>query len=72
VVAGRRELERLGPLVEDDDVETAQLYLHLFGDSLSFTEKLTIIDRILSNSKKLSDLLHYKGRELLCILLLGI
>jgi hypothetical protein len=35
--AGRRELKKLGPLVEEDDVETLHLYLDLFGDALSFS-----------------------------------
>ena len=69
--SGRRELKKLGSLVEDDDVDTLQLYLDLFGDTLSFTEKQTIIDRILNESKKLSDRLHYKGTRAVLYLTIG-
>ena len=69
--AGRRELKKLGSPVEDDDVETLQLYLHLFADTLSFSKKQTIIDRILNESKKLSDRLHYKGTRAVLHLTIG-
>ena len=58
--AGRRELKKLGSLTEDDDIETLQLYLDLFDATLSFSEKQAIIDRILGETKKLADRLHYK------------
>ena len=67
--AGRkaRVTANFGPLIDEDDVETRQLYLDLFADTLSFTEKQTIIDRILKDSKKLSDRLHYK-RQSSCLI----
>jgi tetratricopeptide (TPR) repeat protein len=59
--AAQRELKKLAPLVDDDDVDTRQLYLQLFGDSLSFSQKHEIIDKIITDTKSLSDRLHYKG-----------
>jgi tetratricopeptide (TPR) repeat protein len=61
--AGRKELKKLGSITDDDDIETLQLWLDLFGDYLSFSEKQDIIDRILALSKKLSDRLHYRGSK---------
>jgi tetratricopeptide (TPR) repeat protein len=61
--AGRKELKKLGSITDDDDIETLQLWLDLFGDDLSFSEKQDLIDRILALSKKLSDRLHYKGSK---------
>jgi tetratricopeptide (TPR) repeat protein len=69
--AGRRELKRLGSLVDEDDVETLQLYLDLFGDTLSFSEKQAIIDRILNESEQLSDQLHYTGMRAALYFMIG-
>jgi hypothetical protein len=57
--AGRREYRKLGTPTEDDSVEMMQLYLDIFDEELSFSEKQNLIDRILAKSKKLSDRLHY-------------
>jgi SEC-C motif len=62
-IAGRRELRKLGSIADDEDVEILQLYLDLFGDDLTFSEKLEIIDRILALSKKFSDRIHYRASK---------
>ena len=69
--AGRRELKKLGSVADDNDVETLQLYLDLFGDDLSFSENQDLIDRILTLSKKLSDRLHYRGTKAFLYLTIG-
>jgi tetratricopeptide (TPR) repeat protein len=69
--AGRRELKKLGPLTEDDDVETLQLYLDLFDATLAFSDKQTIIDRILAETNKFADRLHYKGTRAALYLTIG-
>ncbi len=51
--AGRAQLRKLGAIEEDDDEETIQVYLDLFGDELSFSQKNDLIDRILAQTKKL-------------------
>lgn len=69
--AGKRELKKLGKVTRDDDAEILQLYLDLFGDDLSFSEKQDIIDWILSASKKRSDRLHYIGARAMLYLSIG-
>ena len=69
--AGRVELRKLGPPLPDDNVEVLQLYLDLFGDELSFSEKDRIIDDILARSDKLGDWLHYKGAKAVLYLVIG-
>ena len=69
--AGKRELKKLGKVTHDDDEETLQLYLDLFGDNLSFSEKQEIIDWILAASSKLSDRLHYVGSRAMLYLSIG-
>jgi hypothetical protein len=69
--AGKRELKKLGKVTHDDDEETLQLYLDLYGDNLSFSEKQEIIDWILAASSKLSDRLHYVGSRAMLYLSIG-
>jgi tetratricopeptide (TPR) repeat protein len=69
--AGRRELKKLGKVTHDDDAETLQLYLDLFGDTLSFSEKQEIIDWILAVSEELSDRLHYVGSRAVLYFTIG-
>jgi tetratricopeptide (TPR) repeat protein len=69
--AGRRELKKLGPIDEDYDIETLQLYLDLFGESLSFSQKLDLINRIISLSRNLSDQLHYRGARAVLFFTIG-
>ena len=69
--AGRRELSKLGSLADDEDIETLQLYLDLFDDNLTFSEKQDLIDRILALSVSLSDRLHYKGSKAVLYLTIG-
>lgn len=69
--AGRRELKKLGRPNEEDDVETLQLYLDLFSDDLAFSEKQSLIDQILTSTKKLSDRIHYKGARACLYLMIG-
>jgi tetratricopeptide (TPR) repeat protein len=69
--AGRRELQKLGSIAQEDDVETIQLYLDLFGDTLSLSQKLTLVDRVIKESNSLSDVIHYKGLKAVLYLLVG-
>lgn len=69
--AGKRELKKLGPVTDDDDVETTQLYLDLFWQDLSFSEKQDLIDKILSQSTELSDRLQYKGTKAYLYITIG-
>lgn len=69
--AGRRELRKLGSIANDQDVEILQLYLDLFADDLTFSEKQDLIDRILALSKSLTDRLHYKGSKAVLYLTIG-
>jgi hypothetical protein len=69
--AGRRELKKLGSIADDKDVEILQLYLDLFGDDLSFSDKQDIIDQIIAISKSFSDRLHYKGSKAVLYFTIG-
>jgi len=69
--AGRSELQKLGSITQEDDVETIQLYLDLFGDNLSFSEKLALVGRVITDSDKLSDLIHYKSLKAVLYFLVG-
>jgi len=69
--AGRRELQKLGSISQEDDVETIQLYLDLFDETLSLSEKLALVGRVITESVKLSDLLHYRGLKAVLYFLVG-
>jgi tetratricopeptide (TPR) repeat protein len=69
--AGRRELKRLGSVAEDKDEEILALYLDLFGDNLSFSERLELVDRILTHSQEFSNRLHYRGTKAVLFLIIG-
>jgi tetratricopeptide (TPR) repeat protein len=69
--AGRAELRKLGAIEEDDDIETIQVYLDLFGNELTFSQKNDLADRILAQTEKLSDRLHYKGLKAVLYLEIG-
>jgi tetratricopeptide (TPR) repeat protein len=69
--AGRAELRKLGSIADDEDEHIIQLYLDLFDDQLSFSEKLELIDRILTYSSSFGERLHYKGVKGLLFLLIG-
>lgn len=68
---GRRELRKLGSVKEEEDVETLQLYLDLFGEELTFSETLEVIDRILLYAENEVDRLHYSGTKAVQYLLIG-
>lgn len=68
---GRRELRKLGSIKEEEDVETLQLYLDLFGEELAFSETLEVIDRILIYAENEVDRLHYSGTKAVQYLLIG-
>jgi tetratricopeptide (TPR) repeat protein len=57
----RVELTKLGPITEETDSETLQLYLDLFGRQLSFSSMQDLIDRILRFSKNEAEQLHYRS-----------
>jgi tetratricopeptide (TPR) repeat protein len=68
--AGRRELKKLGSLAGDKDPQILQLYLDLFGDELTFSEKQDLIDRIIAVSNS-TDRLHYRGSKAVLYLTIG-
>jgi tetratricopeptide (TPR) repeat protein len=57
----RAELRKLGPIIEESDSETLQLYLDLFAAQLSFSSMQDLIDRILRFSESESEQLHYRS-----------
>lgn len=69
--AGRHELRKLGSIAPTDDIETLQLYLDLFSDELSFSDKHELIGRIIREAKKASDKLHYRGTNAVLHLVIG-
>jgi tetratricopeptide (TPR) repeat protein len=69
--AGKIELRKLGPIEADDDEETIQVYLDLYGDELSFSQKNELIDLILAKTEKVSDRIHYKGLKAILYLMIG-
>jgi tetratricopeptide (TPR) repeat protein len=69
--AGRREMKKLGSIADDKDEEILQLYLDLYGDSLSFSAKQDLIERILADSTSFTDQLHYKGAKAVLFLTIG-
>jgi tetratricopeptide (TPR) repeat protein len=69
--AGRREMKKLGSIVDDKDEEILQLYLDLYSDSLSFSGEQGLIERILANTKSFTDRLHYKGAKAVLFLTIG-
>jgi hypothetical protein len=56
----KSELTKLEPIIKDSDAETLQLYLDLFGSTLSFSSMLELVDRILVFSTSEADQLHYR------------
>jgi tetratricopeptide (TPR) repeat protein len=68
---GRRELRKLGSVKEVTDVETLQLYLDLFGNELTFSETIELIDRILVFAENDTDRLHYSGTKAIQYLAIG-
>lgn len=69
--AGRRELKKLGSIADEDDIETIQLYLDLFNDTLPLSDKIVLVSRVIAESNKLSDLLHYTALKAVLYLLVG-
>jgi len=69
--AGRRELRKLEPFNEENDVEILQLALHLFGEELSFSEKQTLANRIIKYTHDPVEKLHYRGVIALGYLMIG-
>ena len=67
---GKRELKRLMPLCENDDVEIIQLYLHFYLEELPFKRKIDALDNLINAIKKPSQKLQYqvaKAVQYLCI-----
>jgi tetratricopeptide (TPR) repeat protein len=69
--AGRRELKKLEPLEDENDVEIIKLYIDLFGMRLTFSTKQKLIDRIINLSESKIDHLHYRGLRATNYLLIG-
>jgi tetratricopeptide (TPR) repeat protein len=57
----KTELKKLGPVAEETDRETLQLYLDLFGRQLSFSSMQDLVDRILRFSESETEQLHYRS-----------
>ncbi len=68
---GRRELAKLGSVMDEKDVDILQVYLDIFNDQLSFAERQRLIDRILEFSASVSDIVHYKGTKAVQYLMIG-
>ncbi|MFD3223441.1 YecA family protein [Rahnella aceris] len=67
---GKKEVKKLLPIDNENDVEIIQLYLHFCSDELSFKKNIDILDRLLSIIKKPGEQLQYKvikGIKYLCI-----
>jgi tetratricopeptide (TPR) repeat protein len=69
--AGRGEMKKLGGLVDEDDIDTRQVYYDLFADSLSFSERNEIVSGIIDLSQKRRDRLHYRGAKGMLYLTIG-
>jgi tetratricopeptide (TPR) repeat protein len=69
--AGRRELKKLGSVADEKDEEILQLYLDLFDDDLSFSEKQDLIERILTYSGSFGERLHYRAAKAVLFLTIG-
>ena len=68
---GRQELRKLGSIDDEADVETLQLYLDLFSDELTFSQRQDLITRILQFAETDVDRLHYRGALALEYLKIG-
>ncbi|MFQ1847691.1 SEC-C metal-binding domain-containing protein [Aeromonas veronii] len=67
---GKRELKKLMPLREGDDVEITQLYLHFYSEDLPFKRKVDMLDSLINSIKIPSQKLQYqvaKAVQYLCI-----
>lgn len=69
--AGRKELRKLGSIADDKDVEILELYLDLFDDDLTFSEKQDVIDKIIEHTRKPSHRLHYRASKAVLYLTIG-
>jgi len=56
---GKREVKKLMPLDEDEDVGIIQLYLHFCSDDLPLKKNLDILDRLISLIEEPSEKLQY-------------
>ena len=69
--AGRKELERLGSVDDETDIEILHIYVDLFGESLSFSERQRLTDRVLQFCETDADRLQYRGLKAIGYLLIG-
>ena len=60
VNSGRQELRKIGRIVNIDFADIIQLYLDLFGESLSFAKQIQAIDKAIALSEMWVDRLQYK------------
>jgi len=61
--AARREFKKLGSVADESDAEILQLRLDLFADELSFSQRIDLIDQILSQKIVLAERLQYRGAK---------
>lgn len=67
---GKREVKKLQPLDNEEDAEIIQLYFHFLSDHIAFSQRLEILDRLISLVEDPGQKLQYsvaKGIEFLCI-----
>ncbi|MFM5637416.1 SEC-C metal-binding domain-containing protein [Aeromonas veronii] len=67
---GKRELKKLMPLHEEDEIEITQLYLHFYSEDLPFKRKVDLLDNLIKEIKTPSQKLQYqvaKAVQYLCI-----
>lgn len=68
---GKRQVKKLLPIDQENDVEIIQLYLHFCSDELSFKKNIDILDRLISLIKKPSEKLQYSVVKVIKYLSIG-
>lgn len=70
--AARSEFKKLGPLSADEtDIDIWTLYIDVFGDDLSFSDRLSACDNILRLTKSEEDAIQYNCLKAFNYLLVG-
>lgn len=68
----RRELSKLAPITHDeDDLDVLHLFVDLELSELPFSERIAILDRVLSLSKERENQLQYRGAKAIQYFLIG-
>ncbi len=70
-VEGKKELQKLGSVSEDEDHELLEMYLDLFGDEMTFSGRQEMISRILQFTDSEAGRLQYRGLRAVEFLKIG-